>query len=416
MEKQTVMHFLMQAAHGAQETQNALLTLMGYFNEDYLNTVVKEYPPTPTLETNLIGNGFTNEPETTQSENRLLQFTEKEISKMSKKVKKFFHTQGYTVHYRKRTDGRYNGSYEIRYAKKPYNNPPISVSATSLEELKARFIEKLNNYIPQADGAPTIPTTFDGFAMYWFENFHKRKVAEKTYIKSLQTYRYNMHKPFEKFKLTDITPVFVQKFLDGFLDKGRTAETIHSLLNQIFVCAVKHGVLKVNPLDMCFYRKHEREHGSAISKQDEKRLLAAYAGTPFQLQFAIALYTGLRPNEYATATINGGFIFAQNSKRKDGRNEFKRIPITPMLRPYLDGITKLKIATPVMLTKRLKAILPNHTLYDMRTTFQTRLTECGVAEVAIGLFMGNAIGSELKKAYTDVSEEWLLKEGEKFSY
>lgn len=87
-----------------------------------------------------------------------------------------------------------------------------------------------------------------------------------------------------------------------------------------------------------------------------------------------------------------------------------------MLRPYLDGITKLKIATPVMLTKRLKAILPNHTLYDMRTTFQTRLTECGVAEVAIGLFMGNAIGSELKKAYTDVSEEWLLKEGEKFSY
>lgn len=70
---------------------------------------------------------------------------------------------------------------------------------------------------------------------------------------------------------------------------------------------------------------------------------------------------------------------------------------------------------PEALTKRFKAVLPHHKLYDMRTTFQTRCTECGVNETVIGLFMGNSIG-KLKAAYTDFSDEFLLKEGEKFSY
>jgi hypothetical protein len=35
--------------------------------------------------------------------------------------------------------------------------------------------------------------------------------------------------------------------------------------------------------------------------------------------FALALYTGLRPNEYNTAKIEGNFIVAVNSKRKNKR-------------------------------------------------------------------------------------------------
>lgn len=83
------------------------------------------------------------------SENRhTLSFTEKEIMKMPKSARKIFRIQGHIVHYRKRNTGRYKCSYELYYAKKPYNNPPIFASGTTIEEAKARFIEKLNNYIP----------------------------------------------------------------------------------------------------------------------------------------------------------------------------------------------------------------------------------------------------------------------------
>ena len=345
-----------------------------------------------------------------------LKFTNQEILKMPKSFRKTFRAQGCTAHVRKRTEVRYKCSYEIRYAKKPYDKHPISASGTTLEEAKARFIEKLNNYIPQDNTAPTIPKDFDGFAMYWFENFHARSVNEKTYKHDFATYKRDIQKVFGNIKLTDVYPVQIQKFLDGYNEKARTQEVLHSLLNQIFKCAVKHGLIKLNPLDMFYFQKHEREHGKAISKENEKLLLSTYANTPFQIDFAIALYTGLRPNEFKTAVIEGDFIKALNSKRKHGKIAYKRIPITPMLRPYLTGITDLKLHHHNTITEKFKAVLPNHKPYDMRTTFQTRCTECNIAEVAIGLFMGNAIGSELKKAYTDVSDEWLINEANKFSY
>lgn len=94
-----------------------------------------------------------------------------------------------------------------------------------------------------------------------------------------------------------------------------------------------------------------------------------------------------------------------------------------MLRPYLNGITELPASiNPKTLEKRFKAVLPNHKLYDMRTTFQTRLDECGISDKVIGLFMGNSIGKgdREKEAYTDIVDEEYLRylyiEGQKLHY
>ena len=97
----------------------------------------------------------------------LIRFTEKEIEKMPKEFKKTFKLNGCVAHVRKRNDGRYNCSYEIRYARKPYNNPPVSASGRTLEEAKANFVKKLHEYIPSESSAiaPAIPKDFDGFAI-----------------------------------------------------------------------------------------------------------------------------------------------------------------------------------------------------------------------------------------------------------
>lgn len=376
----------------------------------------REFERATQLKTKKINSGAPTSAPCKENEVGILIFTDKEIAKMPTHFRKIFRTHGCKAHVRKRSEGRYKCSYEIRYSKKPYNKHPISASATTLGEAKTKFIEKLNKYISLDDNIPAVPKTFNEFSLYWFENFHRRKVSEKTYKKNLSTYNRDIQKFFGHARLSDILPANIQNFLEQYDDRERTKETLHSLLNQIFKCAVNHGLLKLNPLDMCFYLKHEREHGEAFSKSEEKQLLTAYAKTPFELGFAIALYTGLRPNEYRKAQIREKFIVVQNSKRKNGKIEYKKIPINPMLRPYLSGVEELKLFCPSTYAKRLKSVLPNHTLYDMRTTFQTRCTEYGVAEVAIGLFMGNGIGGELKKAYTDVSEEWLIKEAEKFRY
>ena len=86
-----------------------------------------------------------------------------------------------------------------------------------------------------------------------------------------------------------------------------------------------------------------------------------------------------------------------------------------MLRPYIDGLTVLPEVNLKTLDKRFKTVLPNHKLYDMRTTFQTRCSECGIPDNVIGIWMGNSIG-KLKEAYTDFSNEYLLREAKKFKY
>ena len=95
--------------------------------------------------------------------------------------------------------------------------------------------------------------------------------------------------------------------------------------------------------------------------------------------------------------------------------EYKKIPITPMLAPYVENVTELKFHVANRIREKFHSIFPNKRLYDLRTTFYTRCCECGVADVARDEFVGHSHGA-LGDAYTDLSDEFLLKEGQKLSY
>ena len=86
-----------------------------------------------------------------------------------------------------------------------------------------------------------------------------------------------------------------------------------------------------------------------------------------------------------------------------------------MLKPYLNGITELHFVRLEQMRNKIKTALPTHKLYDLRTTFYTRCQECSVAEVAIKKFVGHTLGG-LADIYTDLPDEFLLKEGAKFTY
>lgn len=345
-----------------------------------------------------------------------VRFTQKEISKMPKTFKKEFRTDGCTAHVRKRRSGKHNWNYEIRYRRNGYD---IQVSANSLDEAKRKFIDRLSvaeKAVNKASDA-AIPSTFTDFADYFFEIFYKRKVAASTLRVALNQFKNHLQPCFGNMQLKKITPKNCQILLykleaDG---KGKTAEDLFTILNLIFKAAIKHGLIPNNPMDMVFHQKHEREHGKALTKAEERLLLEKTADTPYQLMFAIALYTGLRPNEYKTARIEDNFIVANNSKRKNGKTELKKIPVTPMLKPYLEDITELYFTRLEQIRNKFNKILPGHRLYDLRTTFYTRCMECGVAEAAIKKFVGHNLGG-LADTYADLSDEFLLTEGRKLDY
>ena len=342
-------------------------------------------------------------------------FSAKEISSMPKTFRKEFRTEGCTAHVRKRRSGKNNWNYEIRYRRNGYN---ITVSSNYLDEAKRKFIEKLH-YIDKhgTEKENAVPSTMDAFSMYFFENFHKRKVAQSTYRIALNQYKNHVLPHFGDMPIKKVTPKKCQELLDKIDASGisRTADDIFSMLNVIFKAAVKHALIEHNPMDMVFHKKHEREHGTALTKDEEKKLLDTMKGTPYELMFAVALYTGMRPNEYKTATIDGKFIVAKNSKRKGGKVEYKKIPIHPMLTSYMQGVDELKFCNEDTLRDKFRKLFPERRLYDLRTTFYTRCQECGVAPVARDTFVGHSLG-ELGNTYTDLSDEFLYAEGQKIKY
>lgn len=66
--------------------------------------------------------------------------------------------------------------------------------------------------------------------------------------------------------------------------------------------------------------------------------------------------------------------------------------------------------------KKIKHLIGDeHKLYDLRTTFYTRCQMYGVAPAARDEFVGHSSG-ELANTYTDLPDDYLIKEGQKLDY
>ena len=271
------------------------------------------------------------------SENVEFTFTNQELTKMPLQFRKEYRIDGSVVRCRKRPTGLNKFTYEMRYRRDGYN---VTATAKTLEECKAKFLAKLKEADKQKQIAKTEneKSKFGNFAIYYFETFKKRRVTEETYKTDFRRLNVYLMPRFKDKELKSITPSDCQTLIDSYLNqgKGKTAEEIHSILNQIFKGAIKHNLITQNPIDLVVKEKHEREHGKAFTLEEEASFISALKSNSYAPIFITALYTGMRPNEYEHAEFKDNFIITKNSKRKKGKIEYKKIPIHPMIAPYIN--------------------------------------------------------------------------------
>lgn len=307
----------------------------------------------------------------------------------------------------------------------------LAAAFTKISEIENKLdlvLSMLKDLQPQSKSGDQ--TNFDDFARYYFDKFRWRKVSADTRRADISRYNNHVAPAIASMNISDILPEHVQGIIDGLNEHQKTAHEVFTLINVIMKAAIKHNIIVHNPCDIVLLQSYESEHGIALTRDEERQLLAATSGTPYQRMFAVILYTGIRPNEYKTVKFDGSFIIARNSKQKDGKEHKKKIPITPMLAPYIedlpiDELCHFKFYHVNRIRDKFKMILPDHKLYDTRTTFYTRCKMCGIAPAARTEFMGHSSdndelephsANELDRAYTDLPDEYLLKEGQKFVY
>ena len=339
---------------------------------------------------------------------------EKEKGVLEKENTMLINVPGISITNNPRKDGRYQGYITDKFGRHyVYGKTQQEVTSKLNYYLKHGMPKRKQTFSSTVNG---VPANFTAFANYYFENFRKKKVAELTYKIDVRRFNKHIEPHFKNTPLRKITPLQCQNLLESLTSqgKGKTADEIYALLSVIFKMAIKHSIITKNPLDVVYHEKHVRISGSALTREEEQKLKNALQGTEYLDFCMFMLYTGLRPNECQTAYIQGDFIISVNSKRKHKRTEYKKIPIIRVLKPFVkDGVPKIPRAE--NFRKVYKSILPNHVIYDMRTTFYSRCKEYGVSEHALAEYMGHSLGA-IGNAYTDLSDEFLLNESKKLDF
>lgn len=354
----------------------------------------------------------------------IVEFTDEEIKTMPKTFKKLLIINEKRCRLRTHASGKDTTTYEIRFRREGFD---ISASGKTIELAKANFIEKLKTATPKTNEEPAaVCSTFHSFATYYFENFRKEKVAEKTFRTDINRYNRYLKPYFDETPLKKITPSTCKALLDEVKGqgKGKTADELYSLMNAVFNAAITHRIIDFNPLATVLHIQHDREEGKALAPKDEEKLLAWLSSPACDCacELSLLLFCGLRANEMENEKnppqICDRFIKAVNSKRHfndKSKIEFKFIPISDRLKQFIGDKIEIKHSARAV-RNRLQNVFPDYTLKDLRTTFFTKCQIFGVAEPALKEFMGHSFG-KLGNAYSDLTKygDYLLKEGEKLN-
>ncbi len=349
-----------------------------------------------------------------QAETVFLEFTKKELSKMPRFFRTIYKLKGgKAAHIRQRE----NGTYEIRYRRDGIN---LSVSAKVLEVAKERFIQALASAKAETFNDRV---TFEQFATQWLEVVKKPQIKPntwETYSWTLKTYVFPR---FGKLRLKDIKPTDVQKLLNALEAKNitRGAQGVYVLLKPIFEFAVAEELIPRTPMRLIQKPKFEVKHGQAFSVEEERAFVEKCMASdcPYRYYLILLLFTGIRRSELYSAEISSQWIIVTTSKARKGESEKKRrIPVSPMLKPFLLFLKMEGLPSdPDNLSRSFKKFAPQRHLHELRHTFITRCQECGVSRELTSLWAGHKADNTMtSNVYTHFSEEYQLGEIKKLRY
>ncbi len=344
--------------------------------------------------------------------NNLVKFTEKEISQMSITFKRQFIANGLVTHIRKIKSGKNTICYEIRYRSNGYY---ITASSTDLAEAKRKFIAKtkpgeIEKYRVQV-GSTGLSKFCDVF-QEWLD--YKENVGTIN-EKGIQRFKadFNSLSPkLQKMPIENIRTGTLSEAMKGI--KPRKYEELRTLFNGIFKYAIASGIVSRNPVTLIPFKRAERQNREALSKEEIEAFLKNITLAQFApiKQGAYLLYFfGLRPCEVDEETRReGDFLIVRNRKRKNGKIEYKKIPIPKQAQGLIDWGAPLTFQCEEYdRPKHFKKLFNSSgkTAYNLRHTFSTLCQEASVPQEVVEVWLGDSPQRLIGKVYTHYSDEYM---------
>ena len=353
-----------------------------------------------------------NEPENSKSKavSSLLHFTYKEIKNMATTFKKVFIANGLCAHVLKKPSGKNSYCYEIRYRSNGYDIRAYSTDLTKAKELfiaktTAQEIEKYRIKDKKATG---------NLFCHIFEQWHQYKygtLCDKEHTR-FRTNFYNLPEELRNKPINTITTLDLDKVMKEV--KPRKYEELRTLFNGIFKYAMASGILTHNPVALIKFKRSERQTRGALSEEEIKAFLGRVKAAKYDSirQFAYVLYFfGLRPCEIDEETHREGeFLITRNRKRKNGKIEYKKIPIPSQAQGLIDwdkplttNLHRLKI------NDTMKELLAGKTAYYLRHTFATTCQQYVRPDI-VDIWMGDSPTRLVGRVYTHFPDKFMREQ------
>ena len=357
--------------------------------------------------------------------------SKKEIKSMPEKYRKIFACEDRIIPYR-----FHKGVYEAHYRRDGFK---VFACAKDFKQMREKFTEKLLEQMSGQGSLPISPKRKETaatvhsnarFAEYlneWLEI--KRKTCKESTCKEYERLSAtNLMPAFGELSIANITRQALQQYLFQFIDEGkhRTAEKLHQILCCVFDLACEDLHI-LSPMKKIVLPYHEPKKGSALTREEEKKLVDFCIGhkdNEASSALLVLLYFGLRRSELKTISVENEMLTCTTSKTKMGRSEVKRsIPFTPVFRrvlPFVD-FEKAKHTNVNTIYTTFKRLFPNHHTHELRYNFITRAKEAGCNLEAVMLWAGHSFDKDVKssaidRGYTDYSQEYLVQEAQKIDY
>lgn len=337
----------------------------------------------------------------------IIYFTQKEIEKMSTTFKKVFIANGLAAHVLKKPSGKNTFRYEIRYRANGYC---IIASSTDLRKAKEKFLAKTTPDEIEKYRVQKIKTGQDTFEEI-FDEWYMVKEGTIT-DKALKTYNTNFEDLPEKIKKTPIRKIRTSDLVSIMKDvKPRKYEELRTLFNSLFKYAIGCGIISHNPVLLIPFKRAERQTRDSLSIQEIKSFFSRINEPKYERikQGAYILYFfGLRPCELDEETHReGNFLITRNRKRKNGKIEYKKIPIPKAAESFIDWNKPLTFqVSSKPQYEWIKEVLNGKTAYNLRHTFSS-ICQQYVRQEIVDIWIGDSPTRLIGKHYTHFSDEFM---------
>lgn len=336
-----------------------------------------------------------------------IKFTKEEIDMMSKTFKKEFIANGCVAHIIKRPSGKNGFYYEIRYRRNGYD---ITVGNKDLSTAKKLFIEK-TKHLDELQTSSHNKLKFGTIVEEWLE-YKKGKVIKSTWVDYKNLISRFIPEELKSKHIKDIHTNDIDKLLI-FDNDPRMYEDVRSLYNQIFKYAIASGIITHNPITIIPFKRAERKTREPLSTKQIKEFFIRLQQPEFESirQIAYVLYFfGLRPCEIDNELhFENGFLICRNRKRKNGKIEYKKIPIPSQAREYINFDLPIKYNFGYgKFTKILKKALgDNLTPYNLRHTFISICAEYIRPDI-VDVWSGDSPERLIQKVYIKFSDDFMI--------